>query len=483
MIQINEQAVDFNQLNQYIICNSKKFTEYIPNNVEPFIDLIVTSPPYWDMKQYGNVKQTGFQQTYEEYLDDIEQTFNSLYKLSKETATLYVNSDTLKRDGKIIRLPDDIARRLENVGWIHQDIIIWDKGKTLPWSRKGQMRNIFEYIYVFTKSKHYKYYIERIKTVDELKEWWIDYPERYNPEGKVPDNIWEHFIPTQGSWGTKKDFGDKEFKHACPFPPDMMARIIKLSSDEGDVVFDPYAGTGVLLATAQNLNRRFLGLDTNPDYKQIFEQVTKPLIEEKIQEINNYYEKQEKMKLLLSKTIYKLRILKFSKAMIKIFNKIFIQNSKNNSPPIIATIVIEEKMNCEEKNTKHKIGKANYYFVLRNSLQHVNGILLILKELSENAPFSKYGLITKINLITVEEAIDLLATQENNFNFNMYSNGIVNDSYGVVSFEKMINLIQNVEDELKTDEKNITPIFSNVEIKTSDYEEIPAKKYKKKNYQ
>ncbi|MFD1464224.1 DNA-methyltransferase, partial [Paenibacillus farraposensis] len=307
MIQINEQAVDFNQLNQYIICNSKKFTEYIPNNVEPFIDLIVTSPPYWDMKQYGNVKQTGFQQTYEEYLDDIEQTFNSLYKLSKETATLYVNSDTLKRDGKIIRLPDDIARRLENVGWIHQDIIIWDKGKTLPWSRKGQMRNIFEYIYVFTKSKHYKYYIERIKTVDELKEWWIDYPERYNPEGKVPDNIWEHFIPTQGSWGTKKDFGDKEFKHACPFPPDMMARIIKLSSDEGDVVFDPYAGTGVLLATAQNLNRRFLGLDTNPDYKQIFEQVTKPLIEEKIQEINNYYEKQEKMKLLLSKTIYKLR--------------------------------------------------------------------------------------------------------------------------------------------------------------------------------
>ncbi|MFC7558607.1 DNA methyltransferase [Paenibacillus farraposensis] len=280
--------------------------------------------------------------------------------------------------------------------------------------------------------------------------------------------------------GNQKDFGDKEFKHACPFPPDMMARIIKLSSDEGDVVFDPYAGTGVLLATAQNLNRRFLGLDTNPDYKQIFEQVTKPLIEEKIQEINNYYEKQEKMKLLLSKTIYKLRILKFSKAMIKIFNKIFIQNSKNNSPPIIATIVIEEKMNCEEKNTKHKIGKANYYFVLRNSLQHVNGILLILKELSENAPFSKYGLITKINLITVEEAIDLLATQENNFNFNMYSNGIVNDSYGVVSFEKMINLIQNVEDELKTDEKNITPIFSNVEIKTSDYEEIPAKKYKKR---
>ncbi|KAF6586438.1 site-specific DNA-methyltransferase, partial [Paenibacillus sp. EKM208P] len=78
-----------------------------------------------------------------------------------------------------------------------------------------------------------------IKNVDKLMEWWIDYPERYNPEGKVPENIWEFPIPTQGSWGNKIDFGEEEFRHACPFPPEMMARLILLSSDKNDVVLDP----------------------------------------------------------------------------------------------------------------------------------------------------------------------------------------------------------------------------------------------------
>ncbi|MED3484640.1 site-specific DNA-methyltransferase [Bacillus toyonensis] len=483
MIHINEQSLDINDLNKYITCNSKQFMEYMPKNIEPFIDLIITSPPYWDMKQYGNVEQTGFKQTYEEYLDDIEQTFETLYKLSKDTATLYVNSDTLKRNGRLVRLPDDIAKRLENVGWIHQDVIIWDKRKTLPWSRKGQMRNTFEYIHMFTKTNNYKYYIERIKTVDELKEWWQNYPERYSPEGKVPDNIWEFIIPTQGSWGTKKDFGDKEFKHACPFPPEMMARMIKLSSDEGDVVFDPYAGTGVLLATALNLNRKYLGLDTNPDYKQIFEYVTKPLIEEKMHEINIYYDNQERLKELLNKTIYKLRVLKFPKAMIKKFIKTFEQKEINELSPFVAAIAIEEEMNEQEKTEKHKIGKSNYYFVLNNNFNFIDGtgIVTTLRKLNKNAPFSKYGLITSVNLITIEEAVDLLTTHQSNL--YLYSKGVVNDSHMEVTIEETIDLIRNKDAHKQHTDKTIPPIFSNIKINKSDYEEVPAEKYKKRNYQ
>ncbi|MEK4376862.1 DNA-methyltransferase [Bacillus sp. FSL R5-0434] len=483
MIHINEQLLDINDLNQYITCNSKQLIKYMPDDIEPFIDLIITSPPYWDMKQYGDVEQTGYKQTYEDYLDDIEQTFDTIYKLSKDTATLYVNSDTLKRNGRLVRLPDDIAKRLENVGWIHQDIIIWNKGKTLPWSRKGQMRNTFEYIHMFTKSKNYKYYIERIKTVDELKEWWVNYPERYSPEGKVPDNIWEFIIPTQGSWGTKKDFGNEEFKHACPFPPEMMARMIKLSSDEDDVVFDPYAGTGVLLATALNLNRKYLGLDTNPDYKKIFEYVTKPLIEEKIHEINSYYDNQERLKELLNEAIYKLRVLKFPKAMIKTLLKIFGQKETNELSPFLAAIAIEEEMNEQEKTEKHKIGKSSYYFVLNNNFNYNDSTDFESKltELNQNAPFSKYGLITRVHLITVEEAINLLETHENNL--YLYSNGIVNDSYGEVNIEEAIYFLANMDANQEHSDKGIPPILSNIKINKSDYEEIPAGKYKKRGYQ
>ncbi|WP_338683902.1 site-specific DNA-methyltransferase [Bacillus velezensis] len=478
MSRRKNQIINIKELNQYLTCNSTQFMEYMAENAEPFIDLIVTSPPYWDMKQYGEVEQTGFKQTYEEYLDDIEHTFKTLYKLSKDTATLYVNSDTLKRNGRLIRLPDDIARRLENAGWIHQDVIIWDKGKTLPWSRKGQMRNTFEYIHMFTKSKNYKYYIERIKTVDELKEWWVDYPERYSPEGKVPDNIWEFTIPTQGSWGTKKDFGDKEFKHACPFPPEMMARIIKLSSDEGDVVFDPYAGTGILLAIAEKLNRKYLGLDTNPEYKQIFEYVTKPLIEDQIIPINNYYSHQDMLKSLLNQAIYKLRMLKFPKSMIKTLIKVF-GEEKTIISPFVAVIAIEEDMNKEEVGEKYKIGKSNYYFVLNKRFNYINGTHLILNYFNENAPYSKYGLITKIHLITVEEINRIFKSNEHN-TLHLYSNGVVNDTKGLVTFEEINYLINNNEANAKLSYKGIPPIFSNINISLSDYDEILPEKYKQK---
>lgn len=474
MTQTNMEIIDLNNFNQYITMNSKKFMEFIPNNLEPFIDLIVTSPPYWDMKQYGKVEQTGFKQSYEDYLNDIERTFSTLYELSKETATLYVNSDTLKRDGKLIRLPDDIAKRLENIGWIHKDVFIWDKGKTLPWSHKGQMRNTFEYIHMFVKSKDYKYYIERIKTVDELKEWWVDYPERYSPEGKVPDNIWQFTIPTQGSWGTKKNFtDDKEFKHACPFPPEMMARLIKLSSDEGDVVFDPYAGTGVLLATAEKLNRRYVGLDTNPDYKEIFEHVTKPLINDQIMGIYKYYDHQENLKRLLNEAIYKLRILKIPKAMIKSFIK-----EHNQRFPFIGAFALEEQYQLNDiERANKKVGKARYYFISNSPAEINEENYTILKGMSENAPFSKYGLIFDIHIITVAEAMQLFQSQ--NEEIYLYANAIVNNSVGNISLVDYLELLQNEVINETYCHKGIPPIFSNVNITLSNYEEILPDKFKK----
>ncbi len=468
MIQINNNTLDLNQLNKYINFNSKDILNVFPEDVKPFINLTVTSPPYWDAKQYGEVDQTGYKQKYEDYLEDIHRTFSGVYKLSKDSSTLYVISDTLKRNGRVIRIPDDIAKILETIGWIHQDVIIWNKGKTLPWSRKGQLRNKFEYINVFTKTNNFVYNIDQIR-VPELTEWWIDYPERYSPLGKVPDNIWKFFIPTQGSWGIKKDFGDKEFRHACPFPPEMMARMILLSSNENDVVFDPYAGTGVLLATAASMKRKFLGFDTNSEYKSLFEQVTSPWIQTDIMpKIKLFYKNQQDLRDILKETIYKLRILKYQKELIKYINKAF-EKSKKENDYFIASFAIEEILESEKSNGK-KIGKASYYLIWNNP-ENIQLVINKAEGLIKKPPFSKYGLITNVIILSSLYKLDEIPLNCEN-QYSLYSKGVINNQYNSITVKDIPQLISDKRNEYSY--KGIPPIISNISVHKEDYKGIPS---------
>lgn len=465
----NQNIISSNsiQMNKYITYNSTNL-DLLFSNSNPFIDLTVTSPPYWDAKEYGKVNQTGFKQTYEEYLGDLRQTFQAVYNLSKSTASLYVISDTLKRNGKLIRIPDDIVKVLEEIGWQLRDVIIWDKGKTLPWSRKGQLRNTFEYIHFFTKSNEYKYNIDQIKIVDENKEWWVDYPERYSPQGKVPENIWRYIIPTQGSWGTKKKFGEEEFRHACPFPPKMMARILRLSSDENDVVFDPYAGTGVFLATAESMDRRYLGTDTNPQYKEVFEKVTKPLIKEQMISIKEEYENQDQLKLLMEDTILKLRVLKFPKALIKKVNK---KVKTLNGHFVIASTVLKT-ISQEVKDREEKIGEAEIKLLWNNDAT-LEEARKIVEEISSAAPFTKYGLIINIEVVNRAEFLAYSSIQD--FNWNLYEKGIVHTVTRPISNNEIRDAILNGR-YLQFISKDIPPIVSDIKIQAEDYKSLHGKR-------
>ncbi|MEJ9302008.1 site-specific DNA-methyltransferase [Priestia megaterium] len=483
VIKVNDQEINMTLLNQYMNGNSKDLSTYF-NGVEPFIDLIITSPPYWDMKDYGGIEeQIGFKQNYENYLNDIKTIFKAIYKLSKHTATLYVNVDTMKRNGKLIRLPDDIARVLEEVGWSHQDTIIWDKVKTLPWSRKGQTRNVFEYILMFTKgdSKDYKYYVDRIKTVDDLMEWWVDYPERYSPEGKVPANIWQYVIPTQGSWGAKKDFGDEEFKHACPFPPELMARLILLSSDENDVVFDPFAGTGILLATAKQLNRKFLGFDTNPEYKKVFEKVTIPLVEGDWLRIEENLREQDNKRKIFREVIYKLRVLKVPKALIKKTRNLHNKGKINIKNNFLMVFALEEKLNKAQLQVKNKefLGKVNYIFVWEDNNTIAQATELI-NDILAKSPFTKYGLLIQPLVISKDE-LRSFVNDVNMLDFPLYSytRGRTNSFSQEINIRSFMKLIGTTT-YYQFYDNDIPPIISNIKIDAEDYEEIERIEYQKR---
>lgn len=245
---------------QIINADSRFLSVYFPAGQR--IQTTISSPPYYDMKDYGVEGQIGFGQSYESYLSDIANVFKQVYDHTLPDGTLWIIVDTFKRADNVVLLPFDIAERLKSVGWLLQNVIIWKKDKTVPWSSGGFVQRKFEYILFFSKSLRYKAYADRVRVCDRsvLKSWWIKYPERYNPKGRAIDEIWEFPIPVQGSWG-------KEYiRHFCPLPKEMVSTMISLSTDENDLVFDPFSGTGAVLSQAAYMKRSYLGIELNPDY-------------------------------------------------------------------------------------------------------------------------------------------------------------------------------------------------------------------------
>jgi len=300
---------------KYYIGNSGNLEKIFQHRKIPSPTLIISSPPYYDLLDYDGVKgQIGFGQSdYDGYLSDVANVFQHCYELAEDNATFWLIIDTVKKRGEITPLPFDIHRTLKEKykkTWKLKDIIIWDKEKNLPWNSKGKFKNQFEYILFFTKGSKFKFNIDKVREINDLKKWWMSYPERYNPQGKAPSNVWQHTTPLRG-WGNGKQ------NHFCPIPFPLAEKIISIASDKGDVIFDPFAGSGSALALASIMGRRSYGTDINKVYKKRFET-------EVIKGAKTYWDKrktelQNNSEAIIdfSSTIKKLRKLKVAVAIAK----------------------------------------------------------------------------------------------------------------------------------------------------------------------
>jgi len=289
-------------------------------------DLIITSPPYFNVKNYENKKgQIGYGQKYDAYLKDIINIFQKCYELSLPHATFWMIMDTIRKDGVTVPLPFDINQELCNQfssTWRLKDVIIWNKTKNIPWNAKGRFKNHFEYIFFYTKDGEYKFNIDEVREILDLKKWWLTYPERYNPKGKAPSNIWEFITPIRG-------WGNAYLNHFCPFPFPLVERIISISTNENDLVFDPFAGSGSVLAMSYAMNRNSVGIDINRKYKQQFE-------EEVLIGSQKYWAKREKELKLIGEKIKefestndKLRKNKLSSTAIQWIKSSFVNDTKS----------------------------------------------------------------------------------------------------------------------------------------------------------
>ncbi len=226
---------------------------------------IITSPPYLDMHDYGNASKIGARgQGVEDYLILMSQLFRDCHQVSAADATFWLVAGTVRRNGRLVPLPDRLAVCAENTGWTLREAITWDKQKALPWTHHGELRDITEQVLLFSKADNFRFDATELRSPIPNSIWWRRYPERYSPNGAMPTNLWSIPIPTQGSWAGIRT-------HFCPFPEELTYRMLSLTTVKDDTVLDPLAGIGSVPAMADAMGRVGYGLELTAEYERSYE--------------------------------------------------------------------------------------------------------------------------------------------------------------------------------------------------------------------
>ena len=378
------------QIDQLLHIDARKLGEVLSLD-EDLFDVIITSPPYWNLKDYGVPEQIGYGQGKAEYLSDIERVLNECFCVTKNSGSLWLVIDTYRQDNELQLLPFELAEVARNAGWQLRDLIVWDKQYSVPWQAKGQLRNTVEFILFMTKSNNFKYHVDRIKTLDELSKWWVDFPERFNPKGKTPSNLWS--IPTRprGAWRKPS-----ENDHYCSFPTALVARIIELTTDPGDIVFDPFAGSGVVLAQARAMERHYLGFEVNADYIQIFEKNVKAEVQRDWEEMQVWRKTQETARLDFEQTIMRLRALKYTRQVTRPFTEL----SAEQLTLITAVLCIA---NIPAHYQQGQPFEVKILIVTKQIVPEFPGILESAKKRAKRPPLTQYGIESTIEIVLLEE--------------------------------------------------------------------------------
>jgi site-specific DNA-methyltransferase (adenine-specific) len=234
------------------------------------VHLIITSPPYWQLKDYGNGKQIGFDDTYEEYINNLNLVWLECYRVLHKGCRLCINvGDQFARSVyygryKVIPIRTEIIKFCETIGFDYMGAIIWQKvttchttgGATVmgsyPYPRNGILKLDYEFILVFKKNG------PPPKVSKEIKE-----------KSKLTDDEWNQYFA--GHWNFP---GEKQDRHLAMFPEELPRRLIKMFSFIGETVLDPFLGSGTTSLAAKNLSRNSIGYEINEDFL--------PIIKEKI---------------------------------------------------------------------------------------------------------------------------------------------------------------------------------------------------------
>ena len=256
--KIKDFEMSFKTSHKIINGDSRKMTELDNESV----DLVITSPPYWQLKDYGTENQIGYNDTYEEYINNLNLVWKESYRVLNNGCRLCVNiGDQFARAVyygryKVIPIRTEIIKFCEAIGFDYMGAVIWQKKTTsnttggaslmgsYPTPRNGILSIDYEFILLFKKLG------TPIKPDKELKE-----------QSKMTKEEWKEYFAGHWNFG-----GTKQDGHIAMFPEELPKRLIKMFSFVGDMVLDPFLGSGTTSLAARNLNRNSVGYEMNHDF-------------------------------------------------------------------------------------------------------------------------------------------------------------------------------------------------------------------------
>ncbi len=233
------------------------------------IDLIVTSPPYWHLKDYNAQGQIGYGQTLHEYLRSLYCVWGNCHRVLRSGRRMCINiGDQFARSViygryKVMPLHAEIIAQCEQFGFDFMGSIIWQKKKTtmnttgganvmgsFPYPPNGIVEIDYEFILIFKKRGRSRKPHPDVKEASRLtKEQWKEY--------------------FSGHWCF---VGARQTNHKAAFPDELPRRLIRMFTFKGDTVLDPFLGSGTTLKAAMELKRNSIGYEVNDSYIDVIKE-------------------------------------------------------------------------------------------------------------------------------------------------------------------------------------------------------------------
>ncbi len=229
------------------------------------VDLIITSPPYWQIKDYKESNQIGYNQSLHDYLKNLFVVWSECFRILKPGRRLCINiGDQFARAiiygrYKIIPLHAEVISQCEELGFDFMGSIIWQKKTTMnttggatimgsfPYPPNGMIEIDYEHILIFKKPG------DTVKVDKSIKE-----------KSEITKEEWKEYFSGHWYFG-----GARQVEHEAMFPDELPHRLIKMFSFYNEVVFDPFLGSGTTAKAAINLKRNAIGYEINEDFKNI----------------------------------------------------------------------------------------------------------------------------------------------------------------------------------------------------------------------
>lgn len=249
------------------------------------VQLIVTSPPYWQLKDYGSDEQIGFNDTYEQYINSLNLVWSECYRVLSNGCRLCINvGDQFARSVyygryKVIPIHSEIIRFCETIGFDYMGSIVWQKPTNMhtsggqkvmgsyPYPRNGIVKFDYEHILLFKKLGNAQPVNNSVRR-----------------QSVLTDEEWQRYFSSHWTFG-----GARQDRHIAVFPEELPKRLIKMYSFVGDTVLDPFIGSGTTALAARNLGRNSIGYEINSNFLDYYkEKVTKT------EECTFYYEVDDK---------------------------------------------------------------------------------------------------------------------------------------------------------------------------------------------